>query len=137
MNELMLAFLVWIGHHSTYNTNLDLPNIVITNQHNMCAMYGIDQKTRCESMRLRGFFNKKLSIYLPQDFDVNNAHHQSQLLHELIHYVQFKNMDDDKYCLGLIELEAYDLQDKWRDQKGMKPVLADFNRLMLEASCNA
>ena len=137
MNELMLAFLVWIGDKTTYNTEINLPNIVITNEYNMCAVYGINHKQRCESRKLRGFFNKELSIYLRSDFDVTNPHHQSQLLHELIHYVQFQNMDDDNYCLGLIELEAYDLQDKWRHEKGLQPVLADFNRLMLEASCSA
>ena len=137
MNEIMLSFLVWIGANTSHNTNLNLPNIVMTNQHNMCANYGINHKQRCEAMRLKGFFNKELSIYLRPDFDENNPHHLSQLLHELVHYVQFQNMKTEHYCLGALEVEAYDLQDRWRKNNGLQPVLADFNRLMLEASCDS
>ncbi len=137
MTELVLTLLIWIGSNSSYEAPVNLPNLVFTNEHNMCAMYGINQKKRCEDMRLRGFFDKKLSIFMRDDFDLNNPHHQSQLLHELVHYVQFKNMKDTHYCLGSLELEAYDLQDKWRSRHGLQPVLADFNRLMLEASCSS
>ena len=137
MNELMLSFLIWIGANSSYDARQSLPNIVITDEYNMCARYGINNKQRCEGMRLKGFFNKKLSIYLRPDFDINNPHHQSQLLHELVHYVQFSNIGKNDYCLGQLELEAYDLQDKWRSGHGLQPVLGDFNRMMLAASCEA
>lgn len=137
MNEIMLSFLVWIGANSDYDTHLNLPNIVITEEQNMCALYGINHKQRCKDMKLKGFYDKRLSIYLHPDFNADNPHHQSQLLHELIHYVQFRNRDDGDYCLGLLELEAYDLQDKWRQRQGLQPVLGDFNRLMLAASCSA
>lgn len=137
MTELLMSLLVWIGGHSAYNAHIDLPNLVFTNLHNMCANYGINNKQRCEDMKLRGFFDKRLSIYLRPDFDPGDPHHQSQLLHELVHYVQFINMKSRNYCLGLLELEAYDLQDQWRVSHGLKPVLGDFNRLMLEASCSS
>ena len=137
MNEVMLSLLMWIGANSSYDTQLNLPNIVITEEQNMCALYGINNRQRCKDMKLRGFYDKRMSIYLRPDFELDNPHHQSQLLHELIHYVQLHNRDNKDYCLGLLELEAYDLQDKWRNRLGLKPVLGDFNRLMLEASCSA
>jgi len=38
---------------------------------------------------------------------------------------------------GHLELEAYQLQDNWREINGLSPMLAGFNELMLEASCSA
>lgn len=138
MNELMLSLLLWIGDHSAYNAPLTLPNLVRTEQSNVCQNYGITQKDRCQAQRLVGFFDKNLTIYMRIGYDLDDIHHQSQLLHELVHYVQWANKkNDDNYCLGLIELEAYNLQDQWRMQHGLQPVLSDFNRLMLEASCEA
>ena len=138
MNELMLSLLLWIGDHSAYNANLTLPNLVRTEQSNLCQQYGINQKDRCQAQRLAGFFDKNTTIYMRISYDLDDIHHQSQLLHELVHYVQWANQKKDgHYCLGLIEVEAYDLQDQWRKQHGLQPVLSDFNRLMLEASCEA
>jgi len=101
MNELMLSLLVWIGANSSYPIGRQLPNIVFTEPYNMCAVYGISQKQRCKDMKLKGFYNKRLSIYLRPDFDINNPHHQSQLLHELIHYVQFRNIQNNAGTGGL------------------------------------
>ena len=107
-----------------------------TEQSNLCQHYGIHQKHRCQAQRLAGFFDKNITIYMRVSYDLDDPHHQSQLLHELVHYVQWENRQaDDHYCLGLIELEAYELQDKWRVKNGLQPLLSDFNRLMLEASC--
>lgn len=138
MNELMLSLLLWIGDHSGYDTLLTQPNLVRIEQHNLCQHYGIHHKQRCHDQRLAGFFDKNMTIYMRLSYDLNDTHHQSQLLHELVHYVQWANKQPgEQYCLGRMELEAYDLQDRWRVQQGLQPVLSDFNRIMLEASCEA
>ena len=137
MKELVLSMLTWIGGNTSYDVNLVLPNLVFTTQHNMCAQYGIKQKGNCDASGLKGFYNKDMTIYLRTDFDPNNPHHQSRLLHELVHYVQWQNGQNDKECLGLLEVEAYDIQDQWRGTQGLKPVLAEFDRIMLGASCDA
>ena len=138
MNELLLSMLLWIGDQTPYDSYIALPNLVQTEQFNLCQQYGINHKQRCKDQRLVGFFDKNLTIYMRVSYDLNDLHHQSQLLHELVHYVQWSNkLPNELYCLGLMELEAYDLQDKWRAQRGLKPVLSDFNRIMLEASCDA
>lgn len=137
MMELVLGLMSWIGAHSGYILPADLPNLVFTTQHNMCALYGIDHKARCDASGLKGFYDKHLTIYLGTDFDPTNKHHQSRLLHELVHYVQWKNSAEHKTCLGQLEVEAYDIQDQWRKKNGLAPILAEFNRILLEASCDA
>lgn len=137
MNDVILALLTWIGTQTTYSTSIEYPNIVFTNRHNMCALYGINEKGRCEAARLKGFYDKEVTIYLGLDFDIKNPHHQSRLLHELIHYVQWANNKNSTTCLGHLEVEAYDLQDKWRANFQLKPIMSEFNRIMLGASCDA
>ena len=137
MHEMMVAMLVWIGAHTDYRTDRELPNLVLTTPHNLCARYGIAQKSRCDGQRLRGFYDKDLTIYLGTDFDAARPEHQSWLLHELVHYVQWANGEEAATCLGHLELEAYDLQDAWRVDRGLAPSLAEFNRIFLAASCDA
>lgn len=135
MNELILILLGWISTHTDYNTEISYPNVVMTVQHNMCANYGINNKSRCDDSHMQGFYNKKDTIYLRTDFEDSDPVDQSRLLHELIHYVQWKNDSHVNTCLGHLELEAYKLQDKWRKQIGLAPVLSDFNAIFLQASC--
>ncbi len=137
MKELMLSLLTWVGANTSYQVDVALPNLAMVTEHNMCAVYGVNNKSQCDALKLRGFYNKASTIYMRMDFDLHDPHHQSQLLHELIHYIQWANGRDESECLGHLELEAYDLQDRWREERDLAPVLADFNRLMLEVSCSA
>jgi len=136
MAELILSLIVWIGANSEYEVDFPQPIVVMTTQHNMCQLFGIDDMFRCDISGLKGFYNEDLTIYLGTDFDKDNPHHVSRLLHELVHYVQYKN-GNDHLCRGNMEVEAYDIQDAWRADKGLEPILADFNRIMLEANCSA
>ncbi len=135
MSEVMLALITWIGSHTSYAAPPHTPNIVLTNPHNLCANYGIHNRTRCDSLRLRGFFNERLTIYMRTDFKLTDTHARSELLHELVHYVQWSNLPPEQRCLGNMELEAYSLQDAWRAEHGLAPVMSDFERLMLASSC--
>ncbi len=135
MTEIIVGLMAWIAMHTGYDVDGPLPNIVMTQPGNLCAQYGINDMSQCQGMRLRGFYNKGNTIYLSMDFDIDNLHHRSQLLHELIHYAQYQNNEQLGVCLGHLELEAYDLQDVWRSKYDLQPTLGDFNRLMLEMSC--
>lgn len=137
MAEVIMALLMWIGANSEYDVEFPQPIVVMTTQGNMCQQFGINDKFRCEISGLKGFYNEKETIYLGTDFDPKDSHHVSRLLHELVHYVQYKNGKGKSRCRGEVEVEAYDLQDKWRETKGLQPILAEFNRLMLQASCSA
>ena len=136
MAELILSLIVWIGANSEYEVDFPQPIVVMTTQHNMCELFGISDKFLCEISGLKGFYNEDMTIYLGTDFDQNDSHHVSRLLHELVHYVQYKN-GEDYLCRGNLEVEAYDLQDEWRKDQGLEPILAYFNRLMLQANCSA
>ena len=136
MAELILSLIVWIGANSDYDVDFPQPIVVMTTQHNMCELFGISDKFRCEVSGLKGFYNEDITIYLGTDFNADDPHHVSRLLHELVHYVQYQN-GNSYLCRGNMEIEAYDIQDKWRKDKGLEPVLAEFNRLMLEANCSA
>lgn len=136
MEGLIFALLAWIGANSELDTDVVLPNVVFTTQHNMCALYGIDNKRACDSAKLKGFYDKNVTVYLRSDFDADDPSDQSRLLHELVHYVQWMNQSDQAYCLGQLELEAYALQDKWRAAYGLDPSISEFKRIMLAASCD-
>jgi hypothetical protein len=135
MTDTVLVLLAWIAMHTGYEVDLPQPNIVMTTEGNLCKQYGIDSRSQCEGMRLIGFYNKGYTIYLDVDFDIRQPNQRSHLLHELVHYVQYQNKEHLHVCLGHLELEAYELQDQWRKSRQLQPVLGDFNRLMLEMSC--
>ena len=137
MQDLMVILLTWIGANSSYNVDLALPNITLTDTYNICANYGIDNKGQCEAARLKGFYDKQLTIYLPIDFDPQDPADRSRLIHELVHYVQWANNKDKTTCLGHLEVEAYELQDQWRVAHHLNESLDPFRKIMLEASCDA
>jgi hypothetical protein len=137
MQDLMVILLTWIGAHSSYNVDLVLPNVAMTNSYNICVNYGINNKGQCEAARLKGFYNKNLTIYLPNDFDPQDPVDRSRLIHELVHYVQWANNKQKTTCLGHLEVEAYELQDQWRLAHNLTESLDPFRRIMFEASCDA
>lgn len=136
MTDTITALLFWIGSQTGYDVNIQPPNIVMTNEFNMCQIYGIKQINQCKTAKLMGFYNKDLTIYLHPDFDVKNNIDRGRLLHELVHYVQWHNNKDETTCLGQLEVEAYRLQDKWLVAEGLKPRADEFKLVMLEASCD-
>jgi len=135
MSELVLALLTWLSANTSYDTGFPQPNIVMTTRHNLCQLYGINDFDTCNASGLRAFYDKDLTIYLGMDFSMDSEHKVSGLLHELAHYVQYRNHVHDHTCLGQLEVEAYSLQDHWRREHGLEPVLDVFNRILLEASC--
>ena len=137
MDAIILSLLAWLNLYTEYDTNIDLPNIVITEKANMCQNYGIKDAGTCEATKLKGFYDKKLTIYLHPDFDLHNPTDQSRLLHELVHYVQWYNGRDKGACWGHLEVEAYNLQDEWRFMHGMTGDTDPFKLVMLEAACDA
>ena len=137
MNEILLALLAWIGVQSGYEVPDSLPNIVMTERYNMCAQYGIDNMGSCQAAKLVGFYDKNVTIYLRPSFDIDDTVDRSNLLHELVHYVQWHNNQQNSRCLGQLEVEAYELQDQWRIDSGLESISDPFKMIMLSASCEA
>ncbi len=54
------------------------------------------------------------TIILNNDFDINTVHDKSVLFHELVHHMQYENgKRSEVECIGILEKEAYELQDQW------------------------
>ncbi|MCG8324036.1 MAG: hypothetical protein MI673_00845 [Thiotrichales bacterium] len=137
MKELVIMLFTWISANTSYDVNHPQPNIVLTTRHNLCQLYGIHDFDTCNASGLRAFYDKDLTIYMGIDFDESDSHKISGLLHELTHYIQYRNNRHDNTCLGHLELEAYKVQDAWRAEQGLEPVLDIFNEILLEDSCSA
>ena len=138
MNEILFSLMMWIGQNSQYDVFLNLPNISQVEPANMCRQYNRNNNQYCDPEKLIGFYNKQNTVYLGLDFSTNTLNQQSQLLHELVHYVQWENMyPNESYCLGQIEYEAYRLQNLWRKQNNLQPVSDEFTLIMLAASCES
>lgn len=136
MNDILIIMLVWLGANTSYNTNISIPNIIQTESANLCKNYGITSQGQCATAQLAGFYNRHHTIYLHQHFNHRNVNDQGRLLHELVHYVQWSNGKHKTTCLGMLEVEAYDIQDKWLARYNLDASLDPFKRVLLEASCD-
>jgi hypothetical protein len=137
MDAIMLSMLAWLNLHTEYEVSLQLPNIAIVEDNNLCRLYGIHDRDYCKSLKLKGFYNESHTIFLHGNFNVTDRQDQARLLHELVHYVQWANGEHVDGCRGLLEVEAYELQDEWRSQQGIAQQTDPFKLIMLEASCEA
>lgn len=137
MDTLLFSLITWLNVNTAYDTRVELPNIVITEQGNMCYSYGIQAKGKCQTTKLKGFYNKNWTIYLNAGFDPNDPSDQSRLMHELVHYVQWHNGRDKGSCWGHLEAEAYTLQDKWQVEHNIAGNIDPFKIIMLNAACDA
>jgi hypothetical protein len=135
MEALMLSMVAWLNLHTEYDTRINLPNVVLVQNDQLCRSYGITDGGVCKATRLKGFYDKDLTIYLDIDFDPNNRKHQAHLLHELVHYVQWHNGEGGD-CWGMLEVEAYQLQDEWLYQQYIDKPTDPFKMVMLEAACD-
>ncbi len=137
MSSLMLMLLGWLNLHTDFDTQVELPNIVITEHANLCAQYGIHDKGTCEATRLVAFYDRKRTIYLHPNFDPADETDRSVLLHELVHYLQWQNGLNENACWGDLEVQAYRLQDDWRWQNDIPGQTDPFKMVMLEAACES
>ncbi len=136
MTDTIAAMLLWIGSHTGYNIDVSAPNIVITESYHMCRLYGIKQFGQCDAAKLMGFYDKDLTIYLHAAFDIRRDSDRGRLVHELVHYIQWQNNKHNSSCLGLLEVEAYRVQDKWLVKHGKAPQADEFKLAMMSASCD-
>jgi len=136
MQDILIGVLTWISANSSYNVEQFTPNLTFTEPSNICANYGINHKGRCDASQLVAFYNKKNTIYLPLEFNHQSKEDQSILVHELVHYLQWSSNKNKQVCLGKLEVEAYELQDKWRTSHNMESTLDPFKMIMLAASCD-
>ena len=61
-------------------------------------------------------------ILLREGTDFYSVEHQGTLVHELTHYMQEMAGKFGRYCVGLLEMEAYEIEDKWLKEHGLPPI---------------
>lgn len=108
----------WIAIHTMYDVGTtwrDPPEIAF------CAVGGtIDYEGRelLVDPALRAAFDlPSRTIHIVEPWAADSLIDRSILLHELIHDVQLLNRDWE--CIGAPEWEAYRLQDKWLQERGV------------------
>lgn len=138
MADIISALLLWIGTHTSYAVGQFHPNVAMVEPYRLCRLYGVPNQELCRDLKLKGIYDKDYTIYLRYDFEPDNVEDRARLLHELVHWVQWSNGHNEKtQCMGQLEVEAYELQDQWRAQFGLKARRDAFTLLMLEASCSS
>ncbi len=138
MADIISALLLWIGAHTGYHVGPLHPNVAMVELYLLCRLYGVNNLEHCRNLQLQGIYNKDYTIYLRYDFDPEEVEDRARLLHELVHWVQWSNSyTEQTRCMGKLEVEAYELQDRWRAEFGLKARADAFTLLMLEASCSA
>jgi len=137
MDALMLTLMAWLHFHTGYDVDVQTPNVTITEVMNLCQLYGVDPAANCEAIKLKGFYNERQTIYLYAGFQQVDRDDQARLLHELVHYLQWHNGEHIDGCWGVLEAEAYRLQDQWRVEHGLEKQADPFKLVMLEAACDS
>ena len=131
MKEIITALMLWISTQTGWPIP-DHPNITYIQNgkeffllshdcdkkpdQKICLDYDGD-----ESNILALYNHLTKTIYLNKDFWIASVKVQSILLHELVHHMQYYR-DYKGYsmmCKGLIEKEAYDLQEEWLEKRGL------------------
>ncbi len=126
-NSLKVALLEWIGANSGYDVSgevADPPRVKFC-KHGSTLIY--EGKAIHFDDRLNGVYDATTrQICLAEPWDARNVKDAGVLLHELAHYVQFRQ--GRWTCPRKAEWEAYKLQEAWLIENGQEP---DFNWLSI------
>ena len=124
MKELALALLTWIGSHTSlaYNGN-DLPQIIQISQHQLVHILydgSLPQGLDIDSVTVEGLYNfHDGNIYLSRRIDLSTTEGRAVLVHELVHYLQYRQgLDRSVPCMRALEPSAYAAQAEYLRQYG-------------------
>ena len=138
MHHFVAAALIWITASMGMDGRLEAPNVVRLTQEELNA--GSQHAGLLgEQYFVHGQYRPaENTVYLREDFDLQNPYHRSVLVHELVHYIQdIRNIHYD--CQAMYEEEAYRLQAQWNEENGLivQPipyfVLADIRQCEADA----
>jgi hypothetical protein len=132
----MLGMMLWISDVSGYPIP-ELPSVVYLSDEDLKShAYGCDDipvlkenKDICNSKEFWDLDEGKgnpIALYdhidkviiLNKKFNIKTIRDKSVVFHELVHHMQYESGQNFKTkCKGDIEKEAYELQDKWLQEK--------------------
>ena len=127
MEQLLTVLFIWIGANSNYAVPSTLPTIEYRTSDELRQMQfcneppcKVEDLPRIEIAAL--FDHESRTLYLREERRGKYHEHQDTLVHELVHYLQALTGKFESYCLGILEMEAYGLEDKWRVEHGLPPL---------------
>ncbi|MDH5572451.1 MAG: hypothetical protein OEY89_11850, partial [Gammaproteobacteria bacterium] len=84
----IITMLVWVAAHTQYAPPEHLPNIVMVEAYQLCQKYGVQNQQNCASLKVKGIYDKDVTIYLRNTFNPDDIEDRSRLLHEPVHWMQ-------------------------------------------------
>jgi hypothetical protein len=115
LNSLIAVYIAWI----VAQTGLAVPErpvIHFVTPAEMADRFGAPDSNGLEFQAL--YNREERTIYLPNDWHVEDLRNRSALVHELVHHVQRQN-GVQAPCVAALERQAYDLQVKWLREQGI------------------
>ena len=106
---------MWIGQTLPgYNVDLPHPTVIMLHPQELINQYHATSGAKTNHIEeLWAYYNtRNQTIYLRQDFRQYDPWHQSILLHELLHHVQYHNKVEFQ-CINQMEEEAWPLQKQY------------------------
>jgi hypothetical protein len=119
VHHFIAAALIWIAASMGMDGRLEAPNVIRLSQDELNA--GSEHVALLgDEYFVHGQYRPgEDTVYLRDDFDLQNPYHRSVLVHELVHYVQdIRNIRYD--CQAMYEEEAYRLQAAWNAEQGLR-----------------
>jgi Zn-dependent peptidase ImmA (M78 family) len=117
--ELMVVLLRWINKHSSFNHDLnDLPRILKVNKTQIAQIaFGrtLPAAIDPDTLGIKGLYNfNNRTIYILDNLDLSVEGDRAILLHELVHYLQYRYGDDKgAECKNELEKLAYRLEAEY------------------------
>jgi len=123
-NELIVALINWINKNSSFDYQIDeIPALVKVSQEVIMKLsVGIKMPASINqnSAEIKGLYNfNQKSIYILDNFDMNNEVDRAILVHEIVHFLQFEHGDNLFFdCNQKLEGFAYRLQARYLFSQG-------------------
>lgn len=120
-DEMMLDMIEWIEKNSKYKYNGEkLPWIELRTQEEVCEVLFENPPENCIAI---AYYDHNLNTIFISPTPIGNMVEEKfievVLLHELVHFLQFNNGEDENVlCQNALELDAYKLQDKYVEEMG-------------------
>lgn len=140
MKELTLALLLWISSNTslTYD-GLQVPEVMQVPEEKLADIlyHGQVPKGRnVNRVSVAGVYNfRDGAIYLLDSEDLETVEGRAVLVHELVHYLQYRNgLDKSVECIRKLEPAAYAAQTKFLAQHGKGPEFDDMH-ILLASNC--
>jgi hypothetical protein len=125
MNALLLALLAWIGGQTGYAVPSaeELPSVERLDPAAMRqVVYPHASAERARQRTVVGAYDVRQgvngTIYLSTDLDLADEASHEVLVHELVHFLQYRNGRSYR-CIGRMEAEAYAVTRAWLAARGL------------------